>query len=173
MNIVSAKTLSAAITRIGKAGAKLDTEVHDAAIQAMLHAKEYGDCTHLTRLLFALPKQSRAKAFKFYVTQFCPVYWAKSEKDGKVTEGFRLSKTREDADWRIVAASEVFFWDYTKEVTQQEFDAEMLLRRLKGLVTTIDNKLEEMSEGDRAFALHTKAALAALVDKVPANRLPA
>ena len=169
MRMMSAKALGVAIEDIAARGKGLDKDVHECAVQALMHAQKHGDTTFLTNLFFALPRQARQKAYRYWVMSHAPIIWRKREKDGKVLEGFALKKERTDEDWKVTAAEQVTYWDFSKETSPEEVTYETFVRRLETLVKTIDKKFEELpSQGDKDRALVLKARLADML-KAPAQ----
>jgi hypothetical protein len=119
-------------------GAKLDFDFHNLAVQCLLHAKKHGDVTKLTNLRMALPRQARVEAFNLWLCDHAPVAWKTSTtKTGAKTKGYRLNKDRTADDWKISAASDTPFWEYSKETKPTAFDVTAAERRADSLVKAI------------------------------------
>lgn len=70
--IVGTALIGKEIARIGKAAAKLDTDIHVAALSVASHAFEHGDITLAQKLVEALGKGHRRNALLAWLTAFGP-----------------------------------------------------------------------------------------------------
>lgn len=130
MNIIQNKgELNQAIRNILHTGRALDEQIHQAAVSALWHAREYGDPGFFERLCEAMPKGSRVEGLKF---------WAKAHSPLTVKENGRwgIKKASPEA-WKIQAAIAKPFWDFSKEKKPGNLSAEALI-----------NYLRKVAEGD-------------------------
>lgn len=110
--ITDSAALSRTIASIAKAGKKLDSAIHAAAVSCLYHMREHGDSTLYVRLTDAMPKGSRVKALHFWAEHHAPMK-VTTDKNGatKVT----LGKDRVPEDFAIDAADATPFWAFSVE----------------------------------------------------------
>lgn len=90
--ITDAVKLAAAIVSIKTRGAKLDTDIHIAAMSAASHFDKCGDVGYLNRLYLALSKGARHVAMTDWMTQFAGV--SANEGESKDTTPFIKDKNK-------------------------------------------------------------------------------
>ncbi len=74
VNILQNKgELSASIRNILHTGKALDKAIHQAAVSALWHCREYGDTAFVSALLSAMPKGSRVKGLMFWIQENSPI----------------------------------------------------------------------------------------------------
>lgn len=129
--ITDGKKLKTAIQSIARRGKKLDADIHRAAMSCAYHAMNYGDTSHFSHLVNAMPKSSRRVALCVWAEAYFPM--TIDRKDATV----KLRKGREDADWQMDIADAQPFWDYSKE------KAEPVTQK----VESIRSYLEKMAAG--------------------------
>lgn len=96
--IKSAALITKAIASIRNRGAKLDKDIHIAAVSVLAHANQHGDSTLADKLVQAMPKGSRRLALVEYMLAFG-----------------ELSVLDKKADVEAVAAGRVFKLDRSKK----------------------------------------------------------
>ncbi len=142
-SIASYKTVSGNIKSIEKKGKELQSLIHATAIQALVHAKAYGDVTLMTKLVQALPSSSRKEALKVWVKDFSPLLWKVNKKEG--TEGYVMDKAPSRNAFAIPEADVMPFWEYTKE--EKPKDA-LTLAQLIALINRNIDKIEKIAKGE-------------------------
>lgn len=125
-----ATTKSAILKRINSIrtrGARIDRDIHETGVDCMIHARDHGDVTLLTRLSEAMPKSSRRKAMVAWVIAHAPLKYNTNE------EKFTLNKKRakEDGAWQIEEAAATPFWEFTQEKAPVQYDLD---KAINGLV---------------------------------------
>lgn len=121
------KKINDRIGQILRNGAKLQTLVHDTAIQCLLHAETHGDARPMNALRKAMPPAMRIKGFEEWVKMFSPIRW---NAEGSV------SLAKPDAKgympFNIEAANDTPFWEATEEkVKVTDLSIETVLAMLK------------------------------------------
>ncbi len=147
MDMLPTKTVSKMIASIAKRAAKLDVDIHIAAIQCMLHAQKHGDVTLMDSLVNSLGKSHRKLGLMIWVTGFSPIAW---NGDGKV--GLLKAETKKFVAFDIEGADETPFWMYepSNEATKQgPLSLEALQAIINRMAKRIDKaELEGRIEGD-------------------------
>lgn len=149
--ITDTKTLTAKIASIGKRGKKLDTDIHLAAVSCLYHTREHGDWTLFQKLCLAMPKSGRVKALCTWAEAFAPMTIDRKKftvtlQDGRTPEMFKLD-----------AADETPFWEFTQETEARDFTLEMLLRKLDNIATGGTEKQPSTPEAKAAALKAIKA----------------
>lgn len=90
--IADAAKLGKFIDGIKARGAKLDKDVHQAAVSAVAHFDKCGDVGYINRLYLALGRGARHVAYVSWVTQFGGV--SANEGEGKDTTPFVKDKNK-------------------------------------------------------------------------------
>jgi hypothetical protein len=115
--------LTAFITAIGKASIKLDEQIHQALASLLVHIRDHGDTTLLTRLFSVLPKGSRLKSYFDWSETFGPLKVDRSKANfGQV----KIKKGWKPEDFNILEAMAIAPWDlvsHNREAKALEFDA--------------------------------------------------
>lgn len=124
MNIIQDKAkLTALVASIGKASVKLDETIHVALVSLLVHIRDHGDTTLLTRLFAALPRGSRLQSYFLWCEMFAPVkvnrkkdqFGQASVKKGHTPDQFNILEAMAIAPWDLVS--------HNKEAKALEFDA--------------------------------------------------
>lgn len=150
--IRDAKKLADAIKSIGVRAAKLDTEIHVAAVSVSVHAYEHGDITLATKLVDALGKGMRRNALLAWLIKYGPFIASESGKN--VAWG---GKREIDIDEAMSSP----WYDFKKEPEFRPFDLDKMMQTLieraeKALADTAHAKEHNVSK-ERIAAL--KAAM--------------
>lgn len=121
--IQGSSKLSALINSIAKSSAKLDATIHQALVSLLVHIRDHGDTTLLTRLFASVPKGSRLKSYFDWCEQFAPLKVKRDKENfGQVT----VKKGRSPEDFNILEAMAIAPWDlasHNREAKALEFDA--------------------------------------------------
>ena len=139
-------------------GARLDTDLHLAAVSCAAHWAEHGDYTVASRLLKAMPKSTRRNALVAWFMHFTSLV----KNPDKATQGDHiLVSIKGDAKrWDEAEAIETPFWEFkAKEgVSVFSFDS-----YITSMTKGIDRALAEptISDEQRAKLEATKAVLVA------------
>lgn len=102
--LTDAGKLSALITAIGKAGAKLDKDIQQALAGVAFQAIQHGNTDPLNRLFSGLTKGTRRTAIANWILQYCPVT-QNTNKESKEATPYVLDKATA-ADWRETEGAE-------------------------------------------------------------------
>lgn len=124
-----ATTKSAILKRISSIrtrGARIDRDIHETGVDCMIHARDHGDVSLMTKLAEAMPKSSRRKALVAWVIAHAPLKYNQNE------EKFNLNKKRakEEGAWQVEEAAAVPFWDYTVEPNPVQYDLDKAINSL-------------------------------------------
>lgn len=115
--------LNALVTSIAKSSAKLDAAIHQALVSLLVHIRDHGDTTLLTRLFASIPKGSRIASYFAWCEKFAPV------KVNRTKDAFgqvKVKKARSAEDFNILEAMAVAPWnlpEHNREAKALEFDA--------------------------------------------------
>lgn len=109
--------LSKRVTQIGTKSESLDTLIHETLCLLLVHIRDHGDTTLLTRLLKSLPKGSRLKSFFAWCEKFAPLKVSKA-KDTRCN--IVLNKVRDANDYQIKEASETSPWSLDEHKNPSE-----------------------------------------------------
>lgn len=115
--------LTALVTKIARASTALDATIHQALVSLLVHIRDHGDTTLMTRLFAALPKGSRLKSYFDWCEKFAPVKVDRSKdgfgqlslKKGRTPEQFDILEAMARAPWDLVS--------HNREAKALEFDA--------------------------------------------------
>ena len=145
IDMKTAPQVKASIKTIATAGAKLQTSIHETAIQCLMHAKQHGDVTLLASLLDAMPRSTRREDFKTWVFAFAPIAISFDKKQGKhVCKGVNI--TDED-NWKLEEAEATPFWELTVDKASQQFyTPEQLVKALQSLASRAEREANKQLE---------------------------
>lgn len=115
--------LSALVNSIAKSSTKLDATIHQALVSLLVHIRDHGDTTLLTRLFASVPKGSRLASYFAWCEKFAPV------KVNRTKDAFgqvKVKKDRDPEEFNILEAMAIAPWDlpeHNREAKALEFDA--------------------------------------------------
>ena len=136
MNI---KQIDAKIKSIKTRGKSLDKDIHETGVAIMQHALQHHDYSAANRLVDAMPKSGRTKAFIKWFSDHTPYNWNEKEKV------FTLPKNKDKRRaFLIDEANAVPFWEYTVEKEPGEIDVDKMLAALFKRVEKAENEGREV-----------------------------
>jgi hypothetical protein len=136
--VMDKKQIIAKIAGIKKAGKALQANIVAVEIAAMVHAKQHGDSTLLTRLVQALPQGVRVKALVKHIVDHTPLKY-----DDKLNMFVKPKKTNKT--FLIDEAEAVPFYEYTKE-TVSAFDIDKAIQSALSLQSRYEKAVEKGQE---------------------------
>ena len=140
------KTINAKIKSIATRGKSLDKDIHETGVAIMRHAEKHHDYSAANRLVDALPKSGRTKAFIKWFSDHTPYNWNNEEKC------FKLPKNKDKRrQFLIEEAEKVPFWEYTVEKEPGEIDVDKLIASLFKRVETAKEQGREV-KGEETLA---------------------
>ena len=119
------KEINKRIKSIKTRGKNIDRDIDIAGCAIMEHAAEHGDYSAANRLVDALPKSARTKAFIKWFSDHTPYNWTEKEKCFKLPKD--ASKRRQ---FMIDEAKSVPFWEYTVENEPKALDIDKSIAAL-------------------------------------------
>lgn len=146
ISILSKDKVQASIKSIALRGKNFDTDVHNTAVQCLLHAKQHGDVSLMAKLVTVMPKSSRQLALIEWVNTFSPIVLRRNPKT-KMFEG-KLVKGYTDANFKIDEANNTAFYDLTSEREPTQYTSDTFIRRLEGMIKAIERASENYSQED-------------------------
>ncbi|BAN92312.1 hypothetical protein X534_gp01 [Ralstonia phage RSB3] len=155
--ISGAAPLTKLIVSIGKRAAKLDQEIHLAAVSVIVHTAKHNDPDISTKLVDAMGKTMRKQA----LIQWMLAYGAfKLDEKGALVYDVKR-KEAVLADENIAAAEAEPFWDYTPEPKYVQFD---LAKALAALMKKAEKALSSPEQDAALVSPEKLAALRAMVE---------
>jgi len=148
------KQIDAKIKSIKTRGKNIDKDIHETGVAIMKHALAHGDYTRANKLVDAMPKSGRTKAFIKWFSDHTPYNWNEKEKT------FKLPKNKDKRRaFLIDEADAVPFWEYTVEVTPGTIDVDKCLQ-FQTILEQTSKRIEKAEEtkGDKA-AFENRAVL--------------
>lgn len=146
------------ITSIKGRGAKLDNDIHQAALSSLDHHAKHGDVTLINRLIGTMPKSARTNALVAWALAMQPLLMKNPAKDA--ANPLVHNKSGEGEAFTVAKAIETPFWEFkAKEgVSVFSFDS-----YITSMTKGIDRALAEptISDEQRAKLEATKAVLVA------------
>lgn len=140
------KTINAKIKSIATRGKSLDKDIHETGVAIMQHAEKHHDYSAANRLVAALPKSGRTKAFIKWFSDHTPYNWNDTDKV------FKLPKNKDKRRaFLIEEANAVPFWEYTVEKEPGEIDVDKMLASLFKRVETAKEQGREV-KGEATLA---------------------
>jgi hypothetical protein len=119
------KTIDKKIKSIKTRGKNIDKDIHETGVAIMQHAMAHGDYSAANRLVDALPKSGRTKAFIKWFSDHTPYNWNEQEKT------FKLPKNKDKRrQFMIEEAEAVPFWEYTVEKEPEALDINKIIASL-------------------------------------------
>jgi hypothetical protein len=119
------KTIDKKIKSIKTRGKNIDKDIHETGVAIMQHAMAHGDYSAANRLVDALPKSGRTKAFIKWFSDHTPYNWNEQEKT------FKLPKNKDKRRQFMIAEAEaVPFWEYTVEKEPEALDIDKIIASL-------------------------------------------
>jgi hypothetical protein len=123
--IMDIKTIDKKIKSIKTRGKNIDKDIHETGVAIMQHAEEYHDYSAANRLVDALPKSGRTKAFIKWFSDHTPYNWNEQERT------FKLPKNKDKRRQFMIAEAEaVPFWEYTVEKEPEALDIDKIIASL-------------------------------------------
>ena len=147
------KEINKRIKSIRTRGKNIDRDIDIAGCAIMEHAAEHGDYSAANRLVDALPKSARTKAFITWFSDHTPYNWTEKEKCFKLPKD--ASKRRQ---FMIAEAKAVPFWEYTVETEPKSLDIDKVIASL------FKRFEKEKKEGREVFNVETLVKIAAALD---------
>jgi hypothetical protein len=119
------KTIDKKIKSIKTRGKNIDKDIHETGVAIMQHAMAHGDYSAANRLVDALPKSGRTKAFIKWFSDHTPYNWNEQEKT------FKLPKNKDNRRAFLIEEAEaVPFWEYTVEKEPEALDINKIIASL-------------------------------------------
>ena len=147
------KQIDAKIKSIKTRGKNIDKDIHETGVAIMRHAEKHHDYSAANRLVDAMPKSGRTKAFIKWFSDHTPYNWNEQEKT------FKLPKNKDNRRvFLIDEAEKVPFWEYTVEKEPGEIDVDKMLANLFKRVEKAEVEGREVKGKD------TLAKIAALIN---------
>lgn len=147
------KEINKRIKSIRTRGKNIDRDIDIAGCAIMEHAAEHGDYSAANRLVDALPKSARTKAFITWFSDHTPYNWTEKEKCFKLPKD--AIKRRQ---FMIDEAKAVPFWEYTVETEPKSLDIDKVIASL------FKRFEKEKKEGREVFNVETLVKIAAALD---------
>ena len=119
--VTDAAKLNTLLDSIKKSGAKLEQDIHTAAVSALDHAAQHGNIGFMTRLIDVLPGFSRRNALIAWAIEFGPF---KPSEDGKSVEHDKHGKVD------LSSGEKTPFWEFKPEAPFKPFDLQAELAKL-------------------------------------------
>lgn len=156
--IVGSEAIIQAIKNVERRGKQFDKDVHNLALSVMLHADKFGDVTHATNLVKALPKGTRSNAMKDWFIHFGKFKWnaetksfnADHTKETRIAEAtakpFYEFNAKEGADYvpyDLVTALQKVWAQASKAKARGDALPEAIMQQLEGMVQSAKDPLAE------------------------------
>lgn len=156
------------IAGIKNRGAKLDNDIHSAAVACLWHTEKHGDYTLMNRLLMAMPKSTRRNALAQWAIAFGKVM-ENTDKNAVATSPLVFNK---NGKTDLEGAQAKPFWDFknVKEGTTEWVFSNYIEGVMKSLASQASKPTAEGAKAKAAFD-----ALSATVEAInirPASKLP-
>lgn len=154
---------NALLDTIKTSGAKLEQQVHQAAVSALYHAGEHGDVTGMKRLIDVLPGFARRNALIAWAIAFGK--FAPSE-DGKSVDYAKHATTD------LEKGEATPFWEFKPEAPFKPFDLQAELAKLVARAEKASKDERNSLDSDDLIAVRQLAANAkpaVVKEVVPAN----
>lgn len=116
MEYLTAKKVNDAIRGIKKAGKNFNEKTQIVAVSTLYHASEHGDHTLATKLVLAMPKSARQQSLIVWFESFSPLRFN--------TKKQAFTKSKKGGDFLVVEASEINWFEFTKEIKPKAFDCD-------------------------------------------------
>lgn len=119
------------IASIKRRGATMDKDIHSCAVACLIHARDHGDVTLLSKLVAAMPRSGRREALIFWARYYGILRFEKK------SEAFKIDKKRKEAGegFDVEGATKTPFYDLTPEKNPAPFDLDRTIssfaKRLK------------------------------------------
>lgn len=140
-------TLAKAIKWIATTGEKLTLTIHTTAIGVMEDAQQTGDVTLMVDLYNALHTSQRKRSFTVWLYDFSPIRLKMNDETGladRKGSGLLKEDSKMFKPWNIQGATDVTYWEYTRESAPTFLKASTLLK----IVETATKRLERAEESD-------------------------
>ena len=130
---LDAKVVSKLITGIANRARKLDIDIHQAAIQSMIHAEKYDNFDMGAKLVKALGRGHRTKALILWFTTFGPFKTVLKGK-ARTFDNFKKDTLKSAQPFDILAAEDMPFWNLIPEVVPQAVTFETITKMIDAAV---------------------------------------
>lgn len=158
--MTSAAEITKAITSIKGRGAKLDADIHRAAVSILNHATEHGDTTLADNLVHAMPKGARKLALVEWMLAFGQIAKLDKEADKDAIAAGRLFKLDRTRKLDIEGAIATPWTDFKPEAAVLDaFDVQAAVASVMGRLTkaaaagmTIKGKAEALAQAQALVA---------------------
>lgn len=158
ITILSQSAVSELIAGIKTRAHTLQSEIHQAAVSTLDHAREHGDYRGALGLVNALPNGQRVQGLIEWFREFSSGKLVfKKGNDGAFT--CELKKDRKDADFLIEAAMDTDFGTLTREAKPRTVTVEALIKMIEQKA----NNTELNTDGTAKVSPEARAVAASLV----------
>lgn len=143
--ILSAALADKLIVSIKGRGAKLDADIHQAAVSVLAHHDQHGDTTLANRLLAAMPKSGRRNALQSWMLAFDGKLMLNTDKATKAEKPLVHNKEGAGLAVSFVADADAMpFWEFKAVEGTTEFDFNAYITSLnKGVKKALDKATPE------------------------------
>jgi hypothetical protein len=144
----SEKLLRKNIKAVAGSAVKLNDLIHNTAMQAAEHAKEYGDTNFCASLVDAMPMSHRRSLLISWFEAFSPIRVAKNNKSGLMKAHLAGKAEERDEMWQLDLGRETPFYSdaFTGGATAQEPDVPTL-ESITNNVVSFTKRLEATING--------------------------
>lgn len=153
--ILSAALTEKLIVSIKGRGAKLDADIHQAALSVCAHHAQHGDTTLANRLLAAMPKSGRRNALQSWMLAFDGKLALNDDKATKAEKP--LVHSKEGTAFDQAGADATPFWEFKATEGSKDFD---FTAYINGLNKGVNKAMEKATPEQRAKLEAVLAALA-------------
>lgn len=128
MEILSVSAVTDKVAQIGKSAKALQADIHQVAVSTLDHCREHGDYRGALALVNALPNGQRVKSLIVWFQHFAngKLLFKADKAAGNYTA--ELKKDRVDSDFNVLAAMEIDFGSFTKEITPKTMTLEAFVK---------------------------------------------
>lgn len=154
MKLLESAAVSKLIDSIKGRGAKLDADIHTAAVSSMVIAAKHGDVTLMQRLIASLPASARKNAVIAWAIHFGPFA---ADETGKSVVYDKSKVEAAKAEDNIEAAMTTAPWEFKPEEAFKEFDLAAQVAKLLAKAEKAANDPRNKVDGELLRKLATLA----------------
>lgn len=138
--IVGASAIAKAINGVIKSATNAQVKIHEVAVSALAHAEEHGDVTLIAKLVYGLPKGTRANLVSKWARAFAPIKFSDRDMNAK------MDKSATAIAFDVDGSEATPFWEMKSEVKPAEITLQAIVDYLSKRAKGKDNDSMETTE---------------------------
>jgi hypothetical protein len=150
---------------LGKNLRDAEATIHQIAVSTLDHMRAHGDYRGALNLLNILPNGTRAEGLAAWFRNFSSGKFLLKRGEGRVWVGeLRRDRKEDGSDFKVLAAMEVTFADFTNEIAPKP----LTMVKFLASISKVANSTEKLPDGADKVPVEVKEAASAMLRQIRA-----